>query len=152
VPSNTRNRPRLDGYDSRILAELQANARLSVAELSRRVHLSQPAVRERVQKLELAGVIRGYHASVDLQALGYGIRAIMRLGRSDFAKVARLIAKTPEVINAFNVTGEDSWILEIAVTDVAHLDSVVSRFAAFADSSTAIILKAPREHLPVLPA
>jgi len=152
VPSNTRNRPRLDGYDSRILAELQANARLSVAELSRRVHLSQPAVRERVQKLEVAGVIRGYHASVDLQALGYGIRAIMRLGRSDFAKVARLIAKTPEVINAFNVTGEDSWILEIAVTDVAHLDSVVSRFAAFADSSTAIILKAPREHLPVLPA
>lgn len=152
MPSNTRNRPRLDGYDSRILAELQANARLSVAELSRRVHLSQPAVRERVQKLELAGVIRGYHASVDLQALGYGIRAIMRLGRSDFAKVARLIAKTPEVINAFNVTGEDSWILEIAVTDVAHLDSVVSRFAAFADSSTAIILKAPREHLPVLPA
>lgn len=152
MPSNTRNRPRLDGYDSRILAELQANARLSVAELSRRVHLSQPAVRERVQKLEVAGVIRGYHASVDLQALGYGIRAIMRLGRSDFAKVARLIAKTPEVINAFNVTGEDSWILEIAVTDVAHLDSVVSRFAAFADSSTAIILKAPREHLPVLPA
>ena len=152
MPSNDRKRPRLDGYDSRILAELQVNARLSVAELSRRVHLSQPAVRERVQKLEASGVIRGYHASVDLEALGYGIRAIMRLGRSDFAKVARLIAKTPEVVNAFNVTGEDSWILEIAVTDVAHLDSVVSRFAAVTDSSTAIILKAPREHLPILPA
>jgi Lrp/AsnC family leucine-responsive transcriptional regulator len=145
-------RPRLDSYDARILAELQANARVSVAELSRRVHLSQPAVRERVHKLETAGVIRGYHAAVDLHALGYGIRAIVRLGRSDFARVSRLIAKTPEVINAFNVTGEDSWILEIAVTDVAHLDSVVSRFATFTDSSTAIILKAPREHLPVAPA
>ena len=145
-------RPRLDSYDARILAELQANARVSIAELSRRVHLSQPAVRERVHKLETAGVIRGYHAAVDLHALGYGIRAIVRLGRSDFARVSRLIAKTPEVINAFNVTGEDSWILEIAVTDVAHLDSVVSRFATFTDSSTAIILKAPREHLPVAPA
>lgn len=145
-------RPRLDSYDARILAELQANARVSVAELSRRVHLSQPAVRERIHKLETAGVIRGYHAAVDLHALGYGIRAIVRLGRSDFARVSRLIAKTPEVINAFNVTGEDSWILEIAVTDVAHLDSVVSRFATFTDSSTAIILKAPREHLPVGPA
>ena len=145
-------RHRLDAYDARILAELQANARVSIAELSRRVHLSQPAVRERVHKLEAGGVIRGYHAAVDLQALGYGIRAMMRLGRSDYGRVARLVAKTPEVISAYNVTGEDSWILEIAVTDVAHLDSVVSRFAALADSSTAIILKAPREHLPVGPA
>lgn len=145
-------RPKLDPYDGRILAELQANARLSIAELSRRVHLSQPAVRERVHKLEAAGVIRGYHASVDLHALGYGIRAIMRLGRSDFARVSKLVARTPEVVNAFNVTGEDSWILEIAVIDVAHLDSVVSRFAALAESSTAIILKAPRERLPVAPA
>jgi Lrp/AsnC family transcriptional regulator, leucine-responsive regulatory protein len=146
------SRPRLDGFDGRILAELQANARISIAELSRRVHLSQPAVRERVHKLELAGVIRGYHAAVDLQALGYGIRAIVRLGRSDYPRVSRLIAKTPEVISAFNVTGEDSWVLEIAVTDVAHLDTVVSRFAAVAESSTAIILKAPRERLPVAPA
>ena len=147
-----RSRPRLDSFDSRILAELQANARVSIAELSRRVHLSQPAVRERVHKLEASGVIRGYRATVDLQALGYGIRAVMRLGRSDFTRVARLVAKTPEVVNAFNVTGEDSWILEIAVTDVAHLDSVVSRFAAVAESSTAIILKAPREHQAVAPA
>ena len=145
-------RARLDGYDARILTELQANARLSIAELSRRVHLSQPAVRERVHKLEVAGVIRGYHAAVDLQALGYGIRAIMRLGRSDYARVSRLVGRTPEVVSAFNVTGEDSWILEIAVIDVAHLDTVVSRFAALAESSTAIILKAPREHLPVRPA
>ncbi|MBS0393030.1 MAG: Lrp/AsnC family transcriptional regulator [Proteobacteria bacterium] len=145
-------RPRLDSYDARILAELQADARLSVAEISRRVHLSQPAIRERIHKLEAAGVIRGYHAALDLQALGYGIRAIVRLGRSDYARVSRLIARTPEVINAFNVTGEDSWVLEIAVIDVSHLDSVVSRFAALAESSTAIILKAPRERQPVAPA
>ena len=53
----------LDTYDTRILAELQADARLTLAELGRRVHLSQPAVAERVRKLEAAGVITGYRAA-----------------------------------------------------------------------------------------
>jgi len=56
----------LDAHDTRILAELQADARLSMAELGRRVHLSQPAVTERVRKLEASGVISGYRATVDL--------------------------------------------------------------------------------------
>ena len=49
-----------DHYDSRILAELQTDARITIAELGWRVHLSQPAVTERVRKLELGGVIKGY--------------------------------------------------------------------------------------------
>src|SRR6476660_3679559 len=109
--------PALDAYDTRILAELQADARLTMAELGRRVHLSQPAVTERVRKLEAAGVISGYRATVDLAKLGYGIRAIMRVGRADYARVVKLIQNTPECINAYNVTGDDSWVLEIAVRD-----------------------------------
>lgn len=142
----------LDAHDTRILSELQADARLSMAELGRRVHLSQPAVTERVRKLEAAGVITGYRATVDLAALGYGIRAIIRVGRADHARVVALIRQTPEVVDAFNVTGEDSWMLEIAVIDVAHLDAVVSRFCLLSDTSTAIILKTVREHQPMLPA
>ena len=72
----------LDTYDTRILAELQADARLTLAELGRRVHLSQPAVAERVRKLEAANVITGYRATVNLAALGYGIRALVRVGRA----------------------------------------------------------------------
>src|SRR5438128_3407836 len=104
-----------DTYDARILAELQADARLSMTELGRRVHLSQPAVTERVRKLEASGVITGYRATVDLSKLGYGIRAIIRVGRCDYQRVIKLLQQTPEVINAYNVTAEDSWILEIAV-------------------------------------
>ena len=141
-----------DSYDVRILAELQADARITLAELGRRVHLSQPAVTERVRKLEVAGVIAGYHAKVDLAALGYGIRALMRVGRADYQRVIRLVESTAEIVNAWNVTGEDSWVLEIAVTDVAHLDAVVSRFCELAVTATSIILKAPREHHPVMPA
>jgi Lrp/AsnC family leucine-responsive transcriptional regulator len=143
--------PTLDGYDTRILAELQADARLTLAELGRRVHLSQPAVAERVRKLEAAGVITGYRATVNLAALGYGIRALVRVGRSDYARMVNLIANAPEIVNAWNITGEDSWLLEIAVTDVAHLDTVVSQMCLLAETSTSIILKSVREHQVMLP-
>ncbi|PZQ71525.1 MAG: Lrp/AsnC family transcriptional regulator [Variovorax paradoxus] len=143
--------PALDAHDTRILAELQADARLSMAELGRRVHLSQPAVTERVKKLEAAGVISGYRATVDLGRLGYGIRAIIRVGRADYARVVKLIQQTPECVNAYNVTGDDSWILEIAVIDVAHLDAVVTKFCILTETATSIILNPAREHQPMLP-
>src|ERR1700754_2012478 len=91
----------LDHHDTRILAELQADARLTMADLGRRVHLSQPAVTERVRKLEACGVITGYRATVDLGKLGYGIRAVMRVGRAEYARVVKLLQQTPEVINAY---------------------------------------------------
>ncbi|HXD07028.1 MAG TPA: Lrp/AsnC family transcriptional regulator [Burkholderiaceae bacterium] len=141
----------LDSYDTRILAELQDDARLSMAELGRRVHLSQPAVTERVRKLETAGVITGYRASVNLAALGYGIRAVIRVGRAEYARIVKLVQQTPEIINAYNVTGEDSWVLEIAVIDVAHLDAVVTKFCLLTETSTSIILNAAREHNTMLP-
>lgn len=142
----------LDAHDARILAELQADARLTMSELGRRVHLSQPAVTERVRKLEAAGVITGYRATVDLSKLGYGIRAVMRVGRADYARVVKLVQQAPEVINAYNVTGEDSWVFEIAVIDVPHLDAVVSNFCRLTETSTSIILNTVREHQPMPPA
>jgi Lrp/AsnC family leucine-responsive transcriptional regulator len=144
--------PELDAYDARILAELQRDARTSMAELGRQVHLSQPAVTERVRKLEMAGFIKGYRAVVDYQRLGYGIRAMVRVGRVEYNRILKLIEQTPEVVNAFNVTGEDSWILEIAVIDVEHLDAVVTRFCILTETSTSIVLNMPRENAAVLPA
>jgi Lrp/AsnC family transcriptional regulator, leucine-responsive regulatory protein len=142
----------LDAHDARILAELQEDARLTMSELGRRVHLSQPAVTERVRKLEAAGVITGYRAKVDLAKLGYGIRAVMRVGRAEYARVVKLVQQTPEVVSACNVTGEDSWILEIAVIDVSHLDAVVTKFCLLTETSTSIILNTVREHQAMAPA
>jgi Lrp/AsnC family transcriptional regulator, leucine-responsive regulatory protein len=141
----------LDHYDAGILAELQADARLSMAELGRRVHLSQPAVTERVRKLEEAGVITGYRAIVAPGKLGYLIRALVRVGRYDYDSVVSRIEATPEVVSAYNVTGEDSWVLEIAVTDVGHLDEVLKNFCLMTDTSTAVILNVIREREPLLP-
>ena len=141
----------LDQHDHRILAELQADARLTMAELGRRVHLSQPAVTERVRKLEDGGVICGYRAVVDAGKLGYGIRAIIRIASLDDATMARALESCPEVLTAYGVTGEDSWVLELAVRDVAHLRATLSRFCQQAPTSTAIILHALREHAPIKP-
>lgn len=141
----------IDSYDTRILAELQRDARISMSELGRRVHLSQPAVAERVKKLEISGVITGYHAAVNPALLGYGIRAFVRVGRADYATVVKRVEQSPEVINAFNVTGEDSWILEIAVQDVSHLDEVVTKFCLLTETSTSIILNAARENYALQP-
>ena len=142
----------LDAHDARILEELQRDARITMAELGRRVHLSQPAVTERVRKLELNGVIRGYRAVVDAQRLGYGIRALVRVGRVEYQRMVKLIEQSPEVVDAWNVTGEDSWILEIAVIDVEHLDAVVTKFCILTETSTSIVLNVPRENAVVLPA
>ena len=155
------NKPEIDAFDTRILAELQADARLSLAELAVRARVARAgadltivtwsAVAERVRKLEAAGVITGYRATVNLAALGYGIRALVRVGRADFARMSRFIDESPEIVNAWNVTGEDSWMLEIAVVDVEHLDAVVSQLCLLAETSTSIILKTLRQHQVMLP-
>ncbi len=84
--------------------------------------------------------------------MGYGIRAIVRVGRVEYGRVVKLIEQTPEVVNALNVTGEDSCILEIAEIDVEHLDAVVTKFCILTETSTSIVLNAPRENAAVLPA
>src|SRR5918996_172627 len=71
--------PPFDAIDRRLLSELQAEARVRLAELGRRVGLSAPAVAERVQRLEDTGVISGYHAEIDPRAVGFPISAVIRI-------------------------------------------------------------------------
>ena len=142
-----------DHYDHRIMMELQNDARLSMAELGRRVHLSQPAVTERVRKMDDKGVITGYHAKLDCEALGYQIRAIVRIvGQTpNFNALVQLINECPEVLSAYNVTGEDSWVMDIAVANVRHLDEVVSKFSDVAETATSIVLRTIKDQIGVIP-
>jgi Lrp/AsnC family transcriptional regulator, leucine-responsive regulatory protein len=141
----------LDRFDSQILSHLQADARLTMAELSRKINLSQPATTERVRKLETLGVVTGYHAQVDAQKLGYNLRALVRIGRSNYDKVKRLLEKTPEVRTAHNITGEDSWLIEITVRDVTHLDTVITKFCELGETSTSIVLNTIARDAPLKP-
>jgi Lrp/AsnC family leucine-responsive transcriptional regulator len=145
-----------DTTDFAILHELQANARISTAELGRRVSLSSPAVAERVRRLEESGVIEGYSARVNLRALGYALQAIVTLAIHDgsTATVERIRATLnamAEVIAAFWVTGPDCVVLRIAVRDVDHLQDVINRLNVHGRTATSVVLSTVVQDRPVLP-
>ena len=134
-----------DVTNRRILAELQDDGRLSLAELGRRVGLSPPAVAERVQRLERDGVITGYHARVDPRALGYALTTVIRIRPAprQIPKVAELARETPEVVECHRITGEDCFFMKATVRDVEHLEELIDRFVVYGQTTTSIIQSSP---------
>src|SRR5215213_3410044 len=129
MPSNRRENG-LDDANLRLLGELQQDARLSLAELGRRVGLSSPAVAERLARLEQSGTISGYHADVDPRAFGLTLSAIIRVrpAPGQIANVAELARETQEVVECHRVTGDDCYIMRAHLRDVLHLEEVIDRF------------------------
>jgi Lrp/AsnC family leucine-responsive transcriptional regulator len=135
----------LDATNRLLLAQLQADARLSLAELGRRVGLSSPAVAERLQRLEQAGVIRGYSADVDPRALGLTLTVVIRIRPAprEIVKVAELAQRTPEVVECNRITGDDCYVMRAHVRDVEHLEEVIDRFVAYGQTTTSIVQSSP---------
>lgn len=134
-----------DEVDRALLIELQADARLSLAELGRRVGLSPPAVAERVRRMTDEGVIRGFRTDVDPRALGYALSAIVRIRPAprQIAKVADLARATPEVVECHRITGEDCFFMKVHVRDVEHLEDVIDRFTVFGQTTTSVMQTSP---------
>lgn len=135
----------LDDIGWNIISELQENARLPFSELGRRVGLSTPAVVERIRQMEDAGIIRGYHAEVDPAKLGFGALAFVRVKVSGdklqtFTKVVR---SCPEALECHRVTGSESFIVKVAVTDINHLESVIDALMPYEATTTSMILSSP---------
>ncbi len=141
----------VDALNAKLLAELQSDARVSLAELGRRVGLSSPAVAERLQRLEAAGVIRGYHADVDPRALGYSLTLILRIRPAprELAKVADLARATPEVVECQRITGEDCLFMKAHVRDVMHMEELIDRFNPYGVTTTSIAQSAPVPARPI---
>jgi Lrp/AsnC family transcriptional regulator, leucine-responsive regulatory protein len=134
-----------DQTNRRILAELQEDARLTLAELGRRVGLSPPAVAERVQRLEADRVIRAYQADIDPRALGLALTAVIRVrpAPGQLANVADLAAATAEVVECHRVTGDDCFFMKAHVRDVTHLEEVIDRFVVLGQTTTSIVQSSP---------
>jgi Lrp/AsnC family transcriptional regulator, leucine-responsive regulatory protein len=141
MPANQR----VDQTDLQLLQELQENARLSLAELGRRIGLSPPSVADRLKRLEDDGVISGYRAEIDPRALGYDLSAVLRVrpdGRQ-LPKIAQIARDTPEVVECQRVTGDDCYVMKLHVRDVHHLEEVLDRFTPFGSTTTSIVQSAP---------
>jgi Lrp/AsnC family transcriptional regulator, leucine-responsive regulatory protein len=135
----------LDATNRQLLAALQQDARVSLAELGRRVGLTAPAVGERLGRLEEAGVIRGYHADIDPRALGYELSVILRIRPAArmIPKVAELAQRTPEVTECHRVTGDDCFIMRLHVRDVLHLEELIDTFVPYGQTTTSIMQSSP---------
>ena len=141
----------VDRVDWHILTELQADARLSFNELSRRVKLSAPAVADRVRRLEDAGVVTGYHAHVDLERVGRPVRAVVVMDCYGPTCLLRDpdVARWPEVQQFFRVTGQGCSVLVVATVSMEAFEELIDRLASYGRPSSSMILA---DQLPWAPA
>ena len=135
----------IDEIDRKVLNELQQDARISYAELGRRVGLTTPAVIERVRKLEDAGVITGYRAEIDAAKVGLPITAFVRMSITgvDYSHIIEVAEQSNEVLECHRGTGGDSFIMKVAVSSVEHLQQIIDKLTPYGITTTAIVLSSP---------
>lgn len=135
----------MDDIDLGLLRALQRDARTSYAELGRLVGLSAPAVAERVRRFESSGLVRGYHAQVDLKRAGYGIVAFIRLSAApeQAVQLGRLAESTPEVLEFHHVTGSEGYVVKVAARSIEHLEQVILTLLPYGQTTTSIVLSSP---------
>ena len=116
----------MDNVDWQIVDELQGDARLSYSELSRRVHLSTPAIAERVRRLERSGLIRGYRADIDPVAAGWAVHAFVRLSCYGPTCILRdpAAVEWPEILELHRVTGDDCSLIRVVAQSMAEIEGV----------------------------
>ena len=144
----------VDGTDDRILAELARNGRVSFAELARTVGLSSSALTDRVSKLESAGVITGYAATVDPHRVGLGVAALVGIEPTDTGDdeaIAADLTTHAEVESLWTVAGQEAFVLLVRVAtvdDLQHLLVRLRRVDGVARTRTTVILSSHFEHRP----
>lgn len=122
--------PELDLFDRRILAALQQDGRMTSVALAEFVHLSASQCARRVQRLEEAGIIRGYRAVLDPNALGLGIAGLVSLSLEGHAKanmdeLHRRIAAQPAIVECLSMTGDSDYQLRIVARDLREFSALL---------------------------
>ncbi|WP_067929311.1 Lrp/AsnC family transcriptional regulator [Alicyclobacillus shizuokensis] len=135
----------LDDISWRILNELQRDARLSYSELGRRINMSAPAVAERVRRMEEAGIITGYHATVDPYKVGATMTVFIRMTTvgGNYDRLTEIIQHINEILECHRLTGSDCFIMKAVVSSIAHLESLIQRLVPLGSVNISVILSSP---------
>jgi Lrp/AsnC family transcriptional regulator, leucine-responsive regulatory protein len=145
----------VDAVDVCILKALATDARISMADLARKVGLSAPSVAERVKRLEESGVIRGYAVEVDPTALGHALSVHIRVRPmpGQLGKVAMLLNKLEAIVECDRVTGDDCFVAKAHVKSIRELERLIDQIIPLGSTNTAIIQSSPvARRLPAIPA
>jgi Lrp/AsnC family transcriptional regulator, leucine-responsive regulatory protein len=134
-----------DRRNVQLLRLLSDDPRLSTSELARRVGMSAPAARERVLRLQDAGIIAGYRLDLNPVALGYPVCAYVRVRPipGQLPKVAELARKLPQVVECHRVTGEDCFIMKVHLLGLDQIDKVLDQFLIYGQTTTSIVQSSP---------
>jgi Lrp/AsnC family transcriptional regulator, leucine-responsive regulatory protein len=143
----------LDDVNLTLLAELQADPRVTMSALARKVGMSAPAVTERVQRLQQTGVITGFRVDVDPAALGLPVAAFVRIRPTagQLSKVAELAASLPQVSECHRITGEDCFLVKVHAASIAALEATLDRFLLYGQTVSSLVVASPVPSRP-LPA
>jgi Lrp/AsnC family leucine-responsive transcriptional regulator len=135
----------LDATNLEILGALISDPRIAMSSLARRVGMSAPAVTERVQRMQDAGVIRGARLDVDPSALGLGITAFVRVRPmpGQLQNIAELARETPEIVECHRITGEDCFIMKVFVGRVELLEAVLDEILKYGNTTSSIVQSTP---------
>ena len=128
----------MDRIDRKIIAELQRNATLPIAQLAERVGLSQTPCWKRIQKLELSGLITGRVALVDPIKLGLGLTVFVEIEANDHSAAwregfAKAVVTFPEVIEVYRMAGDVDYLLKVVISDMLAYDAFYKRLTAECD-------------------
>lgn len=132
----------IDKLNWTILKHLQTNARLSNAEIGRRVGISSPAVAERIKKMEDAGLIEEYNTEISPFEAGYQLKAIITL-RAFMGMLKPFLEKVKtfdEVINCYRITGNENIVMEVVLKNQKHLESFIDQLIVYGECKTQIVL------------
>lgn len=145
----------MDALDRKIIRLLEEDARLTYAEVGKRVGLAGSSVHDRVRKLERKGVIKGYRAEVDLEALGLPITAFVSLALRPPSPedIPAKVAELPLVESCYSVAGDNSYVLVVRAPSTRDLEELLDALRAKLEVVTrsTVVLSTPFERRPVLP-
>jgi Lrp/AsnC family leucine-responsive transcriptional regulator len=137
----------LDTYGRKLLDELQTSARLSLAELGRRVGLSPTAAAERLKQMEEVGIVHGYTVEIDREALGLEVMAFIRMscGGQNYHRLLEYVQTLEEVRECHHLTGDDDFLLKVTTTSMADLEALIEALLPYGNPVTSLVLSSPVE-------
>jgi len=138
----------LDVYGRKLLEELQENARVSIAELGRRIGLSPTATAERLKQMEEIGILHGYTIDIDREALGLEVMAFIRMscgGGHNYHRLLEYVQTLEEVRECHHLTGGDDFLLKVTTTSMADLEALIEALLPYGNPVTSLVLSSPVE-------
>jgi DNA-binding Lrp family transcriptional regulator len=141
----------MDQIDSKILEILQTNSRISMSELGRVIGMTQPAVTERVRKLEEKGIISKYRTALNLDKLGKKITAFILMQSQQCDQFDEFCRQSPDVIDLYRISGQYNFLVKVITDSMESLEEFTNKLGVFGYSTTLIVLSTRFEQKPIIP-